>query len=169
MTDALTSDERCDRSALDEVERAALALERDGRLGLTRGFIQHGTVSVYEHVRSVARACELTAPPSFAARCCMTIFSMIGMMRTPRIVCMGSRIPPARSPGPRRISSLRSASEISSPVICFRWCPCPPLAAKHGLSAWRINGAPCTRRLPPGCPARARAFRHRGMCGRGWA
>ncbi|WP_414630715.1 HD domain-containing protein [Collinsella sp. UBA1693] len=61
MTDALTSDERCDRSALDEVERAALALERDGRLGLTRGFIQHGTVSVYEHVRSVARASSAIA------------------------------------------------------------------------------------------------------------
>ena len=61
MTDVLTSDERCDRSALDEVERAALALERDGRLGLTRGFIQHGTVSVYEHVRSVARASSAIA------------------------------------------------------------------------------------------------------------
>lgn len=61
MTDALISDECCDGSALDEVERAALALERDGRLGLTRGFIQHGAVSVYEHVRSVARASSAIA------------------------------------------------------------------------------------------------------------
>lgn len=61
MTDALTSDECCDGFALDEVERAALALERDGRLGLTRGFIQHGAVSVYEHVRSVARASSAIA------------------------------------------------------------------------------------------------------------
>lgn len=40
----------------DEVARAAEILEREGRLGLTRGFIQHGDVTVYDHVVSVARA-----------------------------------------------------------------------------------------------------------------
>lgn len=43
-------------TAWDEVECAAFALEREGRFGLTRQFIQHGDVSVHEHVRSVARA-----------------------------------------------------------------------------------------------------------------
>lgn len=37
-----------------EVRAAATELERDGRLGLCRGFIQHGNVSVYAHVTSVA-------------------------------------------------------------------------------------------------------------------
>lgn len=42
--------------AIDEVARIARELESHGRFGLTRGFIQHGGVSVYEHVVSVARA-----------------------------------------------------------------------------------------------------------------
>lgn len=45
---------RSDRAA--EVAAAAAQLERQGRLGLTRGFVQHGTVSVYDHVTAVARA-----------------------------------------------------------------------------------------------------------------
>ena len=40
----------------DEVADAAEVLEREGRLGLTRGYIQHGDVTVYAHVLSVARA-----------------------------------------------------------------------------------------------------------------
>ncbi len=40
----------------DEVELVARDLEARGRFGLTRGFIQHGDVTVYEHVLSVARA-----------------------------------------------------------------------------------------------------------------
>ena len=39
-----------------EVRAMAARLEAEGRLGLTRGFIQHGDVSVYAHVCSVARA-----------------------------------------------------------------------------------------------------------------
>ena len=39
-----------------EVHAMAARLEAEGRLGLTRGFIQHGDVSVYVHVCSVARA-----------------------------------------------------------------------------------------------------------------
>ena len=39
-----------------EVARAAAELERTGRLGLTRDFIQHGDVTVYAHVLSVAQA-----------------------------------------------------------------------------------------------------------------
>lgn len=33
----------------------AQELEKEGRLGLTRSFIQHGDVSVYAHMLSVAR------------------------------------------------------------------------------------------------------------------
>ena len=40
----------------DEVTEAAEVLEREGRLSLTRGYIQHGGVTVYAHVLSVARA-----------------------------------------------------------------------------------------------------------------
>lgn len=39
-----------------EVRACAKQLEEQGRLGLTRGFIQHGDVSVYAHVVSVALA-----------------------------------------------------------------------------------------------------------------
>lgn len=39
-----------------EVDRAAHQLARAGRLDLTREFIQHGDVTVYAHVTSVARA-----------------------------------------------------------------------------------------------------------------
>lgn len=46
--------------AIDEVARIARELESHGRFGLTRGFIQHGDVSVYEHVVSVARASAAT-------------------------------------------------------------------------------------------------------------
>lgn len=42
------------RKRVAEVRACARALEREGRFGLTRGFIQHGTVSVYAHVLSVA-------------------------------------------------------------------------------------------------------------------
>lgn len=53
---AQMSDRRCGGVAPDEVEHMVLALEREGRFGLTRDFIQHGDVSVHEHVQSVARA-----------------------------------------------------------------------------------------------------------------
>lgn len=43
------------RRIADEVELAARALESQGRFGLTRGFIQHGDVSVHAHVLSVSR------------------------------------------------------------------------------------------------------------------
>lgn len=43
--------ERIDR----EVRAEAARLEREGRLGECRGFIQHGSVTVYDHVTSVAR------------------------------------------------------------------------------------------------------------------
>lgn len=39
-----------------EVDRAARRLAQAGRLDLTREFIQHGDVTVYTHVTSVARA-----------------------------------------------------------------------------------------------------------------
>ena len=39
-----------------EVRTMAARLEAEGRLGLTRDFIQHGDVSVYAHVCSVARS-----------------------------------------------------------------------------------------------------------------
>lgn len=42
------------RAAAAEVAAEAARLEREGRLGLCREFIQHGDVSVYEHVVAVA-------------------------------------------------------------------------------------------------------------------
>ena len=41
---------------IDEVAHIAQALEAQGRFGLTRSFIQHGTMSVHAHVISVAHA-----------------------------------------------------------------------------------------------------------------
>lgn len=42
------------RTTAPEVTAEATRLEREGRLGLCRGFVQHGDVSVYEHVVAVA-------------------------------------------------------------------------------------------------------------------
>lgn len=42
------------RATAAEVIAEATRLEREGRLGLCRGFVQHGGVSVYEHVVAVA-------------------------------------------------------------------------------------------------------------------
>ena len=60
------ADETDERRAARAHERArqvrdvARALEREGRLGLCRGFIQHGDVSVYAHVTSVAlQSCRI--------------------------------------------------------------------------------------------------------------
>lgn len=49
-------DKRSAKRANDEVTYVARVLEREGRLGLTRAFIQHGDVTVYAHVISVAHA-----------------------------------------------------------------------------------------------------------------
>lgn len=46
--------ERAARAA--EVRAVAARLEAEGRLGLTRGFLQHGSMSVYAHVCAVACA-----------------------------------------------------------------------------------------------------------------
>ena len=51
MSDAV----RAERIA-HEVDCAARQLAQAGRLDLTREFIQHGDVTVYAHVTSVARA-----------------------------------------------------------------------------------------------------------------
>lgn len=45
----------CASRSANEVELVARALEAQGRFGLTRGFIQHGDVTVHAHVLSVAR------------------------------------------------------------------------------------------------------------------
>lgn len=47
---------RCATNPIDEVAHIAQALEAQGRFGLTRSFIQHGTISVHAHVISVAHA-----------------------------------------------------------------------------------------------------------------
>lgn len=60
-----------------EVDHAARQLAQAGRLDLTREFIQHGDVTVYTHVTSVARA-SLSLPSDWAVlafrstvpRCC---------------------------------------------------------------------------------------------------
>lgn len=50
------SETACTERIACEVDRAARRLARTGRLDLTREFIQHGDVTVYAHVISVARA-----------------------------------------------------------------------------------------------------------------
>lgn len=83
-----------------EVDHAARQLAQAGRLDLTREFIQHGDVTVYAHVTSVARA-SLSLPsawavPAFrstvlrccAGPCCTTTFSMTGTIPTQAIDCM---------------------------------------------------------------------------------
>lgn len=47
---------RCATSPIDEVAHIAHILETQGRFGLTRSFIQHGTMSVHAHAISVAHA-----------------------------------------------------------------------------------------------------------------
>lgn len=82
-----------------EVDHAARQLAQAGRLDLTREFIQHGDVTVYTHVTSVARASLSFAErlaalvsPSTARRCCAgpccTItFSMTGTTPIRAIDC----------------------------------------------------------------------------------
>lgn len=82
-----------------EVDDAARQLAQAGRLDLTREFIQHGDVTVYAHVTSVARqVCPLpstwavlafrsTVPRCCAGPCCTTTFSMIGTTPTRAIDC----------------------------------------------------------------------------------
>lgn len=83
-----------------EVDDAARQLAQAGRLDLMHEFIQHGDVTVYTHVTSVARASL-----SFAERlgrvgisvdrlsllrgpCCTITFSMTGTIPTQAIDCM---------------------------------------------------------------------------------
>ncbi len=87
------------KSIAREVDDAARQLAQAGRLGLTHEFIQHGDVTVYAHVTSVARASL-----SFAERlgragisvdrasllrgaCYTTTFSTIGTTPTRAIDC----------------------------------------------------------------------------------
>lgn len=91
-----------------EVDDAARQLAHAGRLDLTREFIQHGDVTVYTHVTSVARTSLSvaerlgragiwsTAPRCCAAPCYTITFSTIGTIPIRAIDCMdfGIRILP---------------------------------------------------------------------------
>ena len=80
-----------------EVDYAARQLAQAGRLDLTREFIQHGDVTVYAHVTSVARASLSFAERVLAFRstvlrccagpCCTITFSMTGTIPTRAIGC----------------------------------------------------------------------------------
>lgn len=82
-----------------EVDYAAHQLAQAGRLDLTHEFIQHGDVTVYAHVTSVARrACPLpsawavlafrsTVPRCCAEPCYTITFSTIGMTPIRAIDC----------------------------------------------------------------------------------
>lgn len=101
-----------------EVDYAARQLAQAGRLDLTHGFIQHGDVTVYAHVTSVARASL-----SFAERlgrvgvsvdrasllrggpAARLLFSMTGTIPTQAIGCMGFRHPFFALREPKRILS----------------------------------------------------------------
>lgn len=83
-----------------EVDHAARQLAQAGRLDLTREFIQHGDVTVYAHVTSVARASlsfaehlgragiSVDVPRCCAGPCCTITFSTIGTIPTQAIGCM---------------------------------------------------------------------------------
>lgn len=83
-----------------EVDDAARQLAQAGRLDLTHEFIQHGDVTVYAHVTSVARASLSFAErlgragisvdrASLLRGACYTItFSTIGTIPTQAIGCM---------------------------------------------------------------------------------
>lgn len=87
-----------------EVDDAARQLAQAGRLDLTREFIQHGDVTVYAHVTSVARASlsfaerlgrvgvSVDVPRCCAEPCCTIIFSMTGTIPTRAIDCTDSGI-----------------------------------------------------------------------------
>lgn len=95
-----------------EVDHAARQLAQAGRLDLTREFIQHGDVTVYAHVTSVARAslsfaeCLGRAGISVdvlrccAEPCCTITFSMTGTIPIQAIGCMAfaTRFLPWRVP-----------------------------------------------------------------------
>ena len=51
----------------EEIQKNIDNLEKEGRLSLTKGFIQHGNVSVYEHCLAVC-VCKGVNKRSFAAR-----------------------------------------------------------------------------------------------------
>lgn len=105
---------RCATSPIDEVTHIAHVLETRGRFGLTRGFIQHGTMSVHAHVISVAHASLAMAGDSSAwgsvsialrssaARSFTTTSSTTGTTPTHRIACTGSRTHSPRSPAQKR-------------------------------------------------------------------
>lgn len=65
----------------DEVALIAHELESQGRFGLTRGFIQHGDVSVYHHMLSVARA-SLAAAQSSSASASTSTASLSALLST---------------------------------------------------------------------------------------
>ncbi len=82
-----------------EVDHAARQLAQAGRLDLTREFIQHGDVTVYAHVTSVAREASALCrapgpcrrpgrPRLVAAPCCTITFSTTGTIPTQTIDCM---------------------------------------------------------------------------------
>ncbi len=179
---------RCATSPIDEVAHIAHILETQGRFGLTRGFIQHGTMSVHAHVISVAHASiamagsPLRTPASrwpgdssawgsasialrsSAAGAFRTTSSTTGTTPTHRIAYMGSRTHSPRSPARKRTSKTSPrASATSSPVTCSRWFPSLPPAAKHGWCAWPtrpVRSMRPSRGGYPSAPQAARRYRN---------
>ena len=95
------------------VRDLAQRLEARGRLGATRSFVQHGDVSVYDHVLAVAKTSICMArvlsrlgivvdvcTPWCAARFCTITFSTTGTIPIRVIAFMGSgiRMPPCDVP-----------------------------------------------------------------------
>lgn len=100
-----------------EVDHAARQLAQAGRLDLTREFIQHGDVTVYTHVTSVARASlsfaerlvvsasRSTMLRCCAGPCCTITFSMTGTIPIRAIGCTGFGIRSLPWRVPRKILS----------------------------------------------------------------
>lgn len=100
-----------------EVDHAARQLAQAGRLDLTREFIQHGDVTVYTHVTSVARASlsfaerlgrvgiSVDHASRCAGPCCTITFSMTGTIPIRAIGCTGFGIRSLPWRVPRKILS----------------------------------------------------------------
>ena len=132
------------RKRVAEVRACARVLERDGRFGLTRGFIQHGNVSVYAHVLSVALASLAIADalarlgirvdrPSLTRGALLHDYFLYDWhVPIPATSGMGSPTRSRRSGTPRRISTSPRARRTSSSIICSRSFPFRPPASRAG-------------------------------------
>ena len=121
-----------------EVDYAARQLAQAGRLDLTHEFIQHGDVTVYAHVTSVARASL-----SFAERLGRAGISVDRASLLRGALLHDYFLYDWHDPDPsHRLHGFRHPFFALARVVRHGWC------------AWQINGARCARRSPAACRAK---------------